>query len=331
MTQTLSEAIARFSPVLPLVVAFSGGADSTALLLACHQRWPGQVGAIHIHHGLQVAADGFQRHCEQVCAQLKVPLVVSRITAFASAGQSPEDAARIARYRAFADLALTAWPVVKVAESVSGQQPTRTLALAQHADDQVETVLLALSRGAGLAGLSAMPKQWQRDGIAFHRPLLNVSARDVRSWVALQDIAFVEDPSNTDLRFTRNQIRARIIAPLESVFPHIRDTIARSAAHAAQAQELLLELGQDDWVRLRDADSESLALERLRELSRARQANALRYWLKVRLSTQGSTAQLNELLDQVAACKTRGHKIHIKVGSGFATRQGDYLTWYNSR
>ena len=331
MTQTLPEAVAGFSPELPLAVAFSGGADSTALLLACHQRWPGQVGAIHIHHGLQVAADSFQRHCEQVCAQLKIPLAVSRIAAFASAGQSPEEAARTARYRAFADQALTGWPVAKIAELVPGQLPTRTLALAQHADDQVETVLLALSRGAGLAGLAAMPTQWQRDGITFYRPLLNVSAREVRSWAALQEIAFVEDPSNADLRFTRNQIRARILPPLELVFPHIRDTIARSAAHAAQAQELLLELGQEDWVHLRDADSEGLVLERLQGLSRARQANALRYWLKVRLSTQGSTAQLNELLDQVAGCKTRGHKIHIKLGSGFAKRQGDYLTWYNSK
>ncbi len=325
MTQTLPEAIAQFSPTLPVVVAYSGGADSTALLLACHQKWPGQVGALHVHHGLQAAADDFQSHCEHVCAQLKVPLAVRRVTASPNAGQSPEDAARRARYQAFADLVVQGWPSCG-AKNLA--QP-KTLALAQHADDQVETILLALSRGAGLPGLAAMPKQWQRDGIEFHRPLLGVSASDIRKWLAVQRADFAEDPSNADQRFTRNQIRAQILPVLQAVIPHFRDTFARCAAHAAEAQQLLRELGDDDLARTENANGEGLLIKQLQALSRARQANLIRNWLKARCATQASAAQLSELLDQLAACTTRGHKINIKVGSGFAVRQGEYLTWYN--
>ncbi|MEG2629607.1 MAG: tRNA lysidine(34) synthetase TilS, partial [Comamonas sp.] len=157
MTQSFDAAIAAFAPPLPLAVALSGGADSTALLLACAQRWPGQVHAIHVHHGLQSAAEGFVAHCEALCARLQVPLTVCRVDARHAAGQSPEDAARQSRYAALAEAALQAWP----------GRPMAAVALAQHADDQVETLLLALSRGAGVAGLAAMPAQWQRLGLTW--------------------------------------------------------------------------------------------------------------------------------------------------------------------
>lgn len=326
MTQTLPEAIAEFSPTLPVVVAYSGGADSTALLLACHQKWPGQVGAVHVHHGLQAAADDFQSHCERVCTHLKVPLAVRQVAARADVGQSPEDAARRARYGAFAGLAIEGWPV---SDAKHPAQP-KTLALAQHADDQVETILLALSRGAGLPGIAAMLRRWQLAGIEFHRPLLGVSGSDIRDWLALQRTDFIEDPSNADQRFTRNQIRARILPVLQAVFPHFRDTFARTATHAAQAQELLRELGADDLVRAGSVSGEVLVIKPLQLLGRARQANLLRHWLKTRFATQASAAQLEELLDQLAACTTRGHKINIRVGSGLAVRQGENLTWYNS-
>src|SRR6218665_2255785 len=148
MTRSLAQALDTFQPGLPLAVAYSGGADSTALLLACTEKWPGQVRAIHIHHGLQAAADGFEQHSRDFCAQLAVPLQVLRVDARHASGQSPEEAARSARYAALR----------RVAESV--QPPLRHIALAQHVDDQVETLMLALSRGAGLPGLSAMPTQW---------------------------------------------------------------------------------------------------------------------------------------------------------------------------
>jgi tRNA(Ile)-lysidine synthase len=313
---TLAQALQDFNPILPLAVAYSGGADSTALLLACAEKWPGQVCAIHIHHGLQAAADEFEHHCRAFCARIGVPLIVRRVDARHAAGQSPEDAARSARYEAFRAVAHDSQTVPAI----------KSIAIAQQADDQVETLLLALSRGAGLAGMSAMPASWQRDGIRYCRPLLEVPGLELRKWLQARGVTWIDDPTNTDEQFTRNRIRARLLPALEATFPQFRDTFARSAAHAAQAQELLREIAQADL----DLMGQPPALDKLQTLSRARQANALRHWLKTAHETVPSTAQLEELLDQIAACTTRGHQIRIKVGAGFVERKGAGLTWYNS-
>lgn len=311
MAQTLEQALADFSPGLPFAVAFSGGADSTALLLACAQRWPGQVRAVHIHHGLQEAADGFEHHCRSVCERLGLPLAVRRVQAGHAPGQSPEDAARRARYAALAEAVHTEWPDV------------RDVLLAQHADDQVETLLIALSRGAGLPGLASMPVHWQRMGLHWHRPCLAVPGAALRDWLREQGQAWVEDPTNSDEQFTRNRIRARLLPALAEVFPAFRDTLARSAAHAAQAQDVLNEVAEQDLALV----GVPPRIAALQQLSRARQVLVLRHWLRSVHDTIPSAAQLNELLDQVAACTTRGHRLHLKVGQGFVQRQGQLLNW----
>lgn len=314
MTQTFDAAMAAFAPALPLAVGLSGGADSTALLLACARRWPGQVRAIHVHHGLQAAADGFEQHCVDLCARLAVPLAVQYIDARPQPGQSPEDAARQGRYAAL-EAALQA-PAMAGAAAV---------ALAQHADDQVETLLLALSRGAGVAGLASMPARWERAGLPWHRPLLRVPGQAVRDWLQAQGQVWVEDPTNADPHYTRNRIRAHILPVLEAAFPAFRDTFARSADNAAQASALLDEVAQADLAVVGVPPQ----LAALQALPRARQANVLRHWLRSAHRTTPSAAQLAELLGQVAACSTRGHRIHIKVGSGFVVRSGTGLDWYN--
>ena len=316
MTTTVDAAMNAFVPALPLAVGYSGGADSTALLLACARKWPQQVRAIHIHHGLQDCADAFARHCEAFCAQLNVPLVVHRVDARHAPGQSPEDAARRARYVAFkAELQQ---------HGAGGTIPS--MALAHHADDQVETLLLALSRGAGLPGLSAMPAAWERDGIRYHRPLLQVPGVQIRAWLHAQGVDWLTDPSNALQHFTRNRIRSQLLPVLDQAFPQFRQTFARSAAHAAQAQGLLEELAEQDLI----FTGVPPHIRRLQGLSRARQANVLRYWLKTIWRTSPSAAQLEELLHQLAACSTRGHRIQIKVGAGFVRRNIDVLDWYNS-
>lgn len=302
-----------------MAVAFSGGADSVALLVACAQKWPGQVVAVHINHGLQAAASLFEDHCRAVCLQLNVPLRVQRVDASKQTGESPEDAARQARYTAISALALVE----------SAQGAIKSVAIAQHADDQVETLLLALSRGAGLAGLSAMPLHWQRDGLDYYRPLLSVAGADIRQWLLAHGVPFVEDPTNQDEQFTRNRIRARLMPPLRAVFPHFLDTFARSAAHAAQAQQVLDEVAVHDMQAVARSSDGLPRIKGLQGLSRVRQANALRHWLKQSYHCIPSAAQLSELLDQLAACTTRGHRIHIKVGLGFVQRSSDVLTWYN--
>ena len=294
-------------PPLPLGVAYSGGADSTALLLAAAQCWPGQVQAIHVHHGLQAAAGDFVRVCEAVCANAQVTLHVVQVDAGYAPGESPEDAARRARYAALARAAR--------------QNDLNGVLLGQHADDQVETLLLALSRGAGLPGLASMPAQVERDGVMFYRPLLQIPAFSLRDWVVAQQIPFVDDPSNTNERYTRNRIRARLLPALAQAFPRYRETFARSARHAAQAQAVLLEVAREDLQALGNPPE----IKALQLLSKARQANALRHWLIVAHQATPSAAQLDQLLAQVAACTTRGHRIHLKVATGHVTRAGAHL------
>ena len=170
-----------------------------------------------------------------------------------------------------------------------------------------------------------MPARWERAGVVWHRPLLQVAGADIRSWLRLQGQPWVEDPTNTDQRYTRNRIRAQLLPALEAAFPAFRDTFARSASNAAQAAELLDELAQQDLLRVGAPPHITV----LQGLSRARQANVLRHWLRVAYATTPSAAQLGELLNQLAACTTRGHRIHIKVGRGFVVRSGPQLGWYN--
>lgn len=317
MNSAFERAMAAFEPAhWPLAVGFSGGADSTALLAACASRWPGQVVAFHVHHGLQSAADDFELHCLTVCARLGVPLVVHRVDARHAPGDSPEDAARRARYEAFAAMAR-----MEGASAV-----VKSIALGHHADDQVETLLLALSRGAGLPGLAAMPAQMQRNGLHIHRPLLAVPGAEIREWLAGRYLPWIEDSTNGDERYTRNRIRAVLLPALAQAFPQFRATFARSIGHAAQAQQLLGELAAQDL----ETVGTPPRIATLQTLSRARQANALRHWLMHSHGCAPSAAQLDQLLEQVRACTTRGHRIHLKVGAGFAERQGDFLHWYNA-
>ncbi|WP_372659919.1 tRNA lysidine(34) synthetase TilS, partial [Hydrogenophaga sp.] len=263
----------------------------------------------HVHHGLQAAADHFEAQARASCAQHQIALHVRHIQAAHRPGQSPEDAARQGRYSALAAMALA--------------QGVACVLLGQHADDQVETVLLALSRGAGVPGLAAMPAQFTRHGVRFDRPLLDLEPQALRAWLVASGHGFAEDPSNTDQRYTRNRIRALLLPAWQACFPGHRQALARSARHAAQAQRLLDDLAAMDMAQT----GAPPALTPLRSLRRDRQANLLRYWLLHRHGARASTAQLDELLDQVEACATRGHRIHIKVGLGFVVRSGERLDY----
>lgn len=295
----------------PLGIAYSGGADSTALLSAACACWPSQVVALHVNHGLQAAAGDFEQHADAFCVALGVPLHVACVDARHAPGESPEAAARRARYRALADLAVGA--------GVS------TVLLGQHADDQAETLLLALSRGAGLPGLAGMGESFERHGVRFARPLLPLAADDIRASMVAAGIGWIEDATNADPAYTRNRIRAQVLPSLQQVFPRFRETFARSARHAAQAQALLQDIADEDLRAL----GEPPVIAGLRALSPSRQANALRRWLAQRHGAAASTAQLDELQRQLAACTTRGHRLHLKVGEGFVVREGESLAWYN--
>ncbi|MES2533414.1 MAG: tRNA lysidine(34) synthetase TilS [Pseudomonadota bacterium] len=305
-------ALANWPAPLPFGIAYSGGADSTALLHAAAIRWPGQIHALHVHHGLQLAADDFELHCKRTCERLGVPLHVGRVDARHAAGDSPEDAARRARYVTLANLAASAG--------------LGHVALAQHADDQVETLLIALSRGAGLDGLASMPAEMTRHGMRFHRPMLAVHADAVRAWISASGTSCIEDPTNDDLRYTRNRIRRLVLPALAEALPQFRETFARSARNAARAAGLLTEAAAVDVM----ATGAPPSIAALRALPRERRANALRHWLRRDHEAVPSEAQLQQLLDQLEACSTRGHRIRLKVAAGRVEREGDVLRWYNT-
>ena len=292
-----------------LAVALSGGADSSALALAAQERWPGHVVALHVHHGLQAAADGFEAHVRAQCQRWGMDCHVQHIQAQHAPGQSPEAAAREGRYRALAEMA----------QSVGASH----VLLGHHADDQVETLMLALSRGAGLPGLSAMPTEFERHGVRFARPILSVDPQVLREWLAGQGVDVVQDPSNDNTDFTRNRIRHGLLQAWRRDFPAYASTLARSAEHAAQAQTLLDDLALIDLQRVGVPPS----IAGLQALSVARQTNVLRHWLRSEHGVAPSQAQMVALLSQIRACTTRAHQIELKVGAGRVERQRQHLQY----
>lgn len=318
-----------------IAVAFSGGADSTALLIEqARMRLALQHGigigvraasdpvdptghapllAFHVHHGLQPAADGFVDHCDAFCrvldAQWPTALHVTRVDVQIPRGASVEARAREARYDALAGLAL--------------EHGAATVLLAQHADDQIETVLIALSRGAGVAGMSGMAAGFEHRGVRFARPLLDVAGHDVRDWLLANDVAFLQDPSNDDDRFTRNRLRRHVLPALNQALPALRVTLARSARLAADAHLLLQEMAREDLTRVGSPPS----IATLQALGDARMANVLRQWLRSMHQTTGSEAQLLALVSVVRACTTRGHGIDLRVGRGAVGRVDGRLSF----
>ncbi|MDO8696971.1 MAG: tRNA lysidine(34) synthetase TilS [Pseudomonas sp.] len=259
----------RSAPVW--TVAFSGGLDSTVLLhllvgLAQRQPLP-TLRAIHIQHGLQAAAQAWPAHCQQVCDELGVPLLQREVQV--QPGASLEQAARDARYGAFA-AALGADEV---------------LLTAQHRDDQAETLLFRLLRGAGARGLAAMPASRPLGAGQLVRPLLEVSRAELEDYALANGLDWVEDPSNCDERFSRNFLRRQVLPLLAQRWPQAVASMARSAAHLSEAQGLLDELAQADLTAIDEAAPftwlplPSLPLAPLLTLSAARQRNLLRHWL----------------------------------------------------
>ena len=167
----------------------------------------------------------------------------------------------------------------------------------------------------------ALPiSQWARDGLQWHRPFLKVPGAKLREYLLAAQVAWVEDPTNQEEQFTRNRIRAQLLPALDRAFPQFRDTFARSAAHAAEAQEILDEVAAADLQQVLEGDFPNI--HALQSLGSARQALVLRHWLKSAHQTTPSTVQLAELMSQISACTTRGHQLHLKVGRGL---------WYSPR
>ncbi|MBC3437391.1 tRNA lysidine(34) synthetase TilS [Pseudomonas sp. BW16M2] len=310
-------------------VAFSGGLDSTVLLhqLADYTRNHSTppLRAIHVHHGLQAAADAWPDHCRAVCAALGVELDVVPVKV--APGASLEQSARNARYGAFEKR-------LGVGE---------VLFTGQHRDDQAETLLFRLLRGAGLRGLSAMPQQRPLGQGSLVRPLLRLSRQQLQAYADRHGLVWVDDPSNSDTTFARNFLRGEVFPMLRQRWPQAEANLARSAEHLGEALGLLDELAASDLASACDnaplswLGLDSLSLEALTALSPARQRNALQFWLsqRTRLPDSRHWAGWNDLRDAAADacpvwCLTDGelHRSHGRIwwlsGDWLAVVSGDY-------
>jgi tRNA(Ile)-lysidine synthase len=253
-------------------IAFSGGLDSTVLLhllahLAKTESLP-PLSAVHIHHGLQAVADAWPQHCQSVCDGLGVPLLIERVAV--RPGASLERAARDARYAVFSSLT----------------QANDVLLTGQHRDDQAETLLFRLLRGAGARGLSGMPAQRPVGQGTLIRPMLDASRAELEAYAQAHQLRWIEDPSNQDRQFSRNYLRHQVVPVLTERWPQAQVSLARSAAHLREAQGLLDELAQIDLAQASTSHDfqwlglPSLELAPLTELSAARQRNAISHWLE---------------------------------------------------
>lgn len=303
----LAAALAQMPPMERYRVALSGGADSVALLHAlCQLREvlaPAQISAVHVHHGLHPDADTWEMRSRRLCVDLEVGLDVLRVDARAGPGESPEAAARRARYGALTDL-------LKAGEAVC---------TAHHQRDQAETVLLQLMRGAGPAGLAGMPalapfgKGW------LARPLLDTKPQALREYLARHEVRWAEDPANSDQRFDRNYVRHEILPRLENRWPGAQRTLARAAAHQADSAAIAQALARVDLAQAQGAVPGTLSAAGLERLPAARARNLLRGWLAERGLPVAGAVHLQGILAELV--KARGDAMPLVSWPGAEVRR----------
>jgi len=282
------------APPAPLrvAIALSGGRDSMVLLDALAELAPEfglSLSALHVHHGLSANADAWAAFCGDECARRGVPLTVHRAEIRRMAGESLEAKARAARYAAYAAF------------------DAEVIALAHHADDQAETLLLQLLRGAGPHGLAAMPTQRSmRKGPALLRPFLALPRATIDAYASARGLAWVDDESNANVGVKRNFIRHEVAPRLAAAFPGYPATLVRAAAHQAEAARLGDELAQlDAQGAFGDDPIAGVTLDRAALIALAaraphRASNLLRWFLRRHELDAPSSARLAAMLDQLA-------------------------------
>ena len=325
-----------------LAIAFSGGLDSVVLLdsiCRLHQAHTTKsdkpsIFAFHIHHGLQKAADEWLLFCEALAKKYKIgfDFRLLHIDTKLNPGNI-EARARAARYEALTELC--------------AYHGVEDLLLAHHQNDQAETVLLQLLRGAGVAGLSSMPESRalatsteQTSSITLWRPLLRLSRDELEAYAREHKLKWIEDPSNRSSKYRRNAIRKSILPKLESIQPGATANLARSADMLAQAQQLLDRLAQQDGKKIHNTKTNTLSVQPLLALNASDPAaanNLLRYWLKVAglampsyerlqawwldLQQARSDAKLEWLHDE---CSIRLWRGQLQIGASAKPEEGEW-------
>ncbi len=291
-------------------VAYSGGVDSTVLLHALAQMRPQLPGtelvAVHVDHGLQPDSADWASHCVGVCRALGVPCHTLRVQAKALRGQSPEAAAREARYRALADLL--------------GED--QMLCTAHHQDDQAETLLLQLLRGAGPAGLSGMAQRRRFGRGWLIRPLLAFTRTELRDFARARGLTWVEDTTNSTTTPDRNYLRHEVMPVLRARWPGLSRVLARSAKHCAECTLLGDRLAESDLAAVAAASPGTLAADRLLALDAARQRNVLRFWLRAQGLPMPPAARLESLRTDLLSARADRNPVARWTGAEVRRYQG---------
>ncbi|HUW00190.1 MAG TPA: tRNA lysidine(34) synthetase TilS [Gallionella sp.] len=320
---------ALIAPLVPahgsILVGLSGGVDSVVLLHVLHNlaaRYDWQISALHVHHGISRNADAWAKFCAELCERDRIPFQVEQVDIAPLRAHGIEAAARKLRLAAFS------------------RQPCDYVALAHHADDQAETLLLQMLRGAGVRGASAMPVlslkeppairlscqetparplvMPRRPMLARHagspallRPLLHCSRREILDYAVEFGLQWVEDDSNSNDSYPRNYLRHRVMPLLTPHFPAYRETLGRSARHFAEATQLLDELARLDAGQALDGNA--MRVEALRALSSTRAKNLLRYFLHTQGAPMPQSAHLDEMLRQLCDAR-QDAAVEVRVG-----------------
>ena len=285
-----------------LVLAFSGGLDSCVLLhlLAyCKKTLPFQLQAHHINHCLSPNAALWANFCAEFCAKLNIPLIISNVNVEQNSGLGLEAAARAVRYKTLAST------------------DADFICLAHHQDDQAETLLLQLARGAGVKGLAGMAAIDLSRKLL--RPLLDMPRASLEAYASANKLTWINDESNADTKFDRNFMRHEVLPKLEKQYPAIKQTISRSATHLADCSGLLDDLAQVDAIHCLQ-NSRQLALPTLKQLSLSRVNNVLRWWLAQQGFDLPSTAQLQQISRQILHAKADA-AVQLKVAQNVTLRR----------
>ncbi|MFP6824529.1 MAG: tRNA lysidine(34) synthetase TilS [Pseudohongiellaceae bacterium] len=269
--QSLAAAVQSMPQSRSLVVAFSGGLDSSVLLHGLNQlrqqadfQW--SLRALHINHGMQSNADNWERHCQRSCQELNIDLAVTDVRKdFGDSLPSAdvENAARKVRYQAFEE----------------NLQAGEALLLAHQLDDQVETLLLRLMRGAGIKGLAGIPVTRALGQGFLYRPLLDFDRQQLAEYASTHALQWLQDESNEDEQFDRNFVRRTLLPSIALRWPGYRDSWSKTVTLAAESQGLLAELAAIDLNNMATEQHSVIWLEPLLGLSNPRQRNLLRHWL----------------------------------------------------
>jgi tRNA(Ile)-lysidine synthase len=308
----VADALARHvAPGARLVLGLSGGLDSVVLLhvlLGVRDHHPFELRAVHVHHGLSPHADDWADFCAQLCASHAVELTVHRVGIARDDAAGIEAAARRERQRIFAAL------------------DADFLLTAHQQDDQAETLLLQLLRGAGPKGLAAMAELQHRPDwrAAQLRPLLGVTRGGILDYAQAHGLAWVDDESNLDTRYRRNALRQQVLPLLAAHFPGSSATLARAAALQAEAAGLLDELAQLDAAAV--IDGNRLDCSALAHLSLPRARNLLRYFIEQHGQPMPNARRLNEALHQLLEAKDDA-RVCVRLGQVdvWRFRGGAYL------